>query len=102
MFIEICGLIKYFGLVWVFDGFDFMVCEGEVYGFFGFNGVGKFMILCILLGLVKVDGGSVWLLGGDFWIDVVDLYCYIVYVLGDVILWLLLIGGEIIDLLVCM
>lgn len=63
--IEIRGLTKHFGSVRALDGLDLTVREGEVHGFLGPNGAGKSTTLRILLGLVKADGGSVRLLGGD-------------------------------------
>ncbi len=97
--IEIRGLTKHFGSVRALDGLDLTVREGEVHGFLGPNGAGKSTTLRILLGLVKADGGSVRLLGGDPWTDAVDLHRHIAYVPGDVTLWPSLTGGETIDLL---
>ncbi|MEO8814896.1 MAG: ABC transporter ATP-binding protein, partial [Mycobacterium sp.] len=53
----------------------------------------------ILLGLAKADGGTARLLGGDPWVNAVDLHRQIAYVPGDVTLWPSLTGGETIDLL---
>lgn len=92
--IEIRGLTKHFGSVRALDGLDLTVREGEVHGFLGPNGAGKSTTLRILLGLVKADGGSVRLLGGDPWTDAVDLHRHIAYVPGDVTLWPSLTGGE--------
>lgn len=97
--IEIRGLTKHFRSVRALDGLDLTVREGEVHGFLGPNGAGKSTTLRILLGLVKADGGSVRLLGGDPWTDAVDLHRHIAYVPGDVTLWPSLTGGETIDLL---
>lgn len=72
---------------------------GEVHGFLGPNGAGKSTTLRVLLGLVKPDGGSARLLGGNPWADAVDLHRQIAYVPGDVTLWPSLTGGETIDLL---
>ena len=49
------------------DGLDLTVAEGEVHGFLGPNGAGKSTTIRILLGLVRADGGTVRLLGGDPW-----------------------------------
>lgn len=51
--IEVDGLIKDFGSFWVVDGVFFMVEVGEIFGLFGLNGVGKIIILWMLLGLLK-------------------------------------------------
>ena len=53
------------------DGLDLTVAEGEVHGFLGPNGAGKSTTIRILLGLVRADGGTVRLLGGDPWTDAV-------------------------------
>ncbi|EID10947.1 ABC transporter ATP-binding protein [Mycobacterium xenopi RIVM700367] len=73
--------------------------EGEVHGFLGPNGAGKSTTIRILLGVVKADGGTARLLGGDPWTDAVELHRQIAYVPGDVTLWPNLTGGETIDLL---
>lgn len=97
--IEIRGLEKHFGQVKALDGLDLTVHGGEVHGFLGPNGAGKSTTIRILLGLVRADGGTVRLLGGDPWTDAVELHREIAYVPGDVTLWPSLSGGEIIDLL---
>jgi len=97
--IEIHGLTKNFGSVRALDGLELTVREGEVHGFLGPNGAGKSTTIRILLGVVKADGGSARLLGGDPWTDAVELHRHIAYVPGDVTLWPNLTGGETIDLL---
>jgi ABC-2 type transport system ATP-binding protein len=97
--IDIQGLTKSFGRVRALDGLDLTVHPGEVHAFLGPNGAGKTTTLRILLGLLRGDGGTVRLLGGDPWDDAVALHGRIAYVPGDVVLWPMLTGGEIIDLL---
>ena len=97
--IEIHGLTKAFGKARALDGLELTVREGEVHGFLGPNGAGKSTTIRILLGVVKADGGTVRLLGGDPWADAVDLHRHLAYVPGDVTLWPNLTGGETIDLL---
>jgi ABC-2 type transport system ATP-binding protein len=97
--IEVHALIKNFGAVRALDGLDLTVAEGEVHGFLGPNGAGKSTTIRILLGLVRADGGTARLLGGDPWADAVPLHRDIAYVPGDVTLWPSLTGGETIDLL---
>ncbi len=97
--IEVQGLTKRFGRAQALDGLDLTVAEGEVHGFLGPNGAGKSTTIRILLGLVRADGGTVRLLGGDPWTDAVALHREIAYVPGDVTLWPALTGGETIDLL---
>lgn len=97
--IEIQDLRKAFGTARALDGLDLVVREGEVHGFLGPNGAGKSTTIRILLGVVRADGGSARLPGGDPWHDAVALHKQIAYVPGDVTLWPNLTGGETIDLL---
>lgn len=97
--IVIDGLVKDFGTVRALDGLAMTVQRGEIHGFLGPNGAGKTTTLRILLGLVRADGGTVRLLGGDPWADAVALHRQVAYVPGDVTLWPSLTGGETIDVL---
>ncbi|BDZ54387.1 ABC transporter ATP-binding protein [Agromyces marinus] len=92
-------LRKRFGSVAALDGLDLTVERGEVHGFLGPNGAGKSTTIRILLGLLRSDGGTAELLGGDPWADAVDLHRRLAYVPGDVELWPNLTGGQAIDLL---
>jgi len=93
------GLIKRFGPTHALDGLDLRVTTGEVHGFLGPNGAGKTTAIRVLLGLMRADGGTARLLGGDPWQDVATLHRRLAYVPGDVSLWPNLTGGEVIDLL---
>jgi ABC-2 type transport system ATP-binding protein len=97
--IDVVGLVKHFGRTAVLNELNLSVAQGEVHGFLGPNGAGKTTTLRILLGLLRSDGGSIRLLGGDPWRDAVDLHRRLAYVPGDVALWPTLTGGEVIDLL---
>jgi ABC-2 type transport system ATP-binding protein len=97
--IEVEGLTKSFGKFQALAGLDLHVTRGEVHGFLGPNGAGKSTAIRVLLGLLKADGGTVHLLGGDPWRDVVALHRRLAYVPGDVSLWPGMTGGEAIDLL---
>ncbi len=97
--IEVSGLHKKFGRTTALAGLDLQVEQGTVAGFLGPNGSGKSTTIRILLGLLKSDGGSATLLGGDPWRDAVDLHRRIAYVPGDVSLWPNLTGGQAIDIL---
>jgi len=97
--ISVSGLVKRFGSFTALDGLDLEVATGEVHGFLGPNGAGKSTTIRVLLGLLRADGGSVSLLGGDPWRDAVSLHRRLAYVPGDVTLWPNLSGGEAIDLL---
>ncbi len=97
--VEVHGLSKSFGTVRALDGLDLTVPAGTVVGFLGPNGAGKSTTIRVLLGLLRADGGSVRLLGGDPWADAVALHRRLAYVPGEVSLWPALTGGEVIDLL---
>lgn len=97
--IEVAGLTKSFGKFQALRGLDLSVARGEVHGFLGPNGAGKSTTIRVLLGLLRANSGTVRLLGGDPWRDVVELHRRLAYVPGDVSLWPGMTGGEAIDLL---
>jgi ABC-2 type transport system ATP-binding protein len=97
--ISVAGLTKSFGRTRALNGLDLSVRTGEVHGFLGPNGAGKTTTIRVLLGLMRGDGGSASLLGGDPWADATALHKRLAYVPGDVTLWPNLSGGEVIDLL---
>ncbi|WP_125611687.1 ABC transporter ATP-binding protein [Specibacter cremeus] len=97
--IEVTGLHKRFGQTTALDGLDLRVDQGTVAGFLGPNGSGKSTTIRILLGLLRSDGGTATLLGGDPWQDAVELHRRLAYVPGDVSLWPNLTGGQAIDIL---
>ena len=97
--IEARGLTKSYGRFQALTGLDLTVERGEVHGFLGPNGSGKSTTMRVLLGLLRGDGGTVRVLGGDPWHDVVELHRRLAYVPGEVSLWPGMSGGEAIDLL---
>ncbi|MBO0775828.1 MAG: ABC transporter ATP-binding protein [Actinobacteria bacterium] len=97
--IGVAGLRKNFGHTRALDGLDLTVTSGEVHGFLGPNGAGKTTTIRVLLGMLRPDGGTASLLGGDPWREATALHRRIAYVPGDVTLWPNLTGGEVIDLL---
>src|SRR3954464_1643642 len=97
--VEIHGLVKTFGRTRALDGLDLTVAPGDITGFLGPNGAGKSTTIRVLLGLLRADGGTVRLLGGDPWRDAVELHRRIAYVPGDVTLWPNLTGLQAIDFL---
>ncbi len=82
--IDVAGLRKSYGKVTALDGLDLNVASGEVHGFLGPNGAGKTTTIRILLGLLRSDGGSARLLGGDPWTEATTLHRRLAYVPGDV------------------
>ncbi|MBO2449398.1 ABC transporter ATP-binding protein [Actinomadura barringtoniae] len=97
--ISVRGLVKTFGRTRALDELDLTVTTGEVHGFLGPNGAGKSTTIRVLLGLLRADGGTAELLGGDPWRQATELHKRLAYVPGDVTLWPNLTGGEVIDLL---
>ena len=97
--IDIKGLTKSFGSAHALNGLDLAVTTGTVAGFLGPNGAGKSTTIRILLGLLRADGGTTRLLGGDPWRNGVELHKRLAYVPGDVTLWPNLTGGQAIDIL---
>lgn len=97
--VEIRGLSKSFGHTKALDGLNLTVSPGDVTGFLGPNGAGKSTTIRVLLGLLRADGGTVRLLGGEPWRDAVALHRRIAYVPGDVTLWPNLTGMQAIDFL---
>lgn len=97
--IETRNLVKRFGHTVALDGLTMTVRTGQVHGFLGPNGSGKTTTIRVLLGLLRTDGGTARLLGGDPWAQAPALHRRLAYVPGDVSLWPNLTGGEAIDLL---
>jgi ABC-2 type transport system ATP-binding protein len=97
--ITVSGLRKSYGKTVALDGLDLAVAQGEVHGFLGPNGSGKTTTIRVLLGLLRADGGTARLLGGDPWSEATALHRRLAYVPGDVSLWPNFSGGEVIDLL---
>ena len=99
MVIDIQHLTKHFGSFKALDDLTLTVNKGEVLGFLGPNGAGKSTAIRVMLGLLRIDHGTVSLLGGDPWKESAKLHKRLAYVPGDVSLWPDLSGGEAIDLL---
>jgi len=57
------GLRKTFGEQTVLNGIDFTVAEGETVAVLGRSGTGKSVLLKLLVGLQKPDGGSIQVCG---------------------------------------
>lgn len=81
------GLVKRFGRRRALDGLRLEVRAGEIHGFLGPNGSGKTTTLRALMGLLRLDGGTVRVLGRDPWPDAAAIHRRVAYVPGDVALW---------------
>lgn len=97
--IEVADLTKTFGRTHALDHLTMTVRTGTVHGFLGPNGAGKSTTIRTLLGLLRPDGGTARLLGGDPWRDAAELHRRLSYIPGDVSLWPQLSGGECVDVL---
>jgi len=63
--IRVQGLSKRFGDIQAVDQLDFLVNEGEIFGFLGPNGAGKTTTIRILVGLLRPDSGTALVNGYD-------------------------------------
>ena len=63
--IEATGLVKRFGDTSALDGLDLHVGPARIHGLVGPNGAGKTTLLRALFGLIRIDGGSIRLLGEE-------------------------------------
>lgn len=61
--LRITGLRKRFGDKEVLKGLDLTVPEGSIFGFIGVNGAGKTTAMKTVLGLLKADGGEIYVNG---------------------------------------
>lgn len=67
--LSVRGLWKQFGDKVAVAGIDLDVPRGSFYGIVGPNGAGKTTALSMATGLLRPDGGEVWVDGRDFWAD---------------------------------
>jgi phospholipid/cholesterol/gamma-HCH transport system ATP-binding protein len=63
--VEIRGVAKAFGETVVYDGLDLDLCAGETLTVLGPSGVGKSVLLKLIVGLLPADGGSIRVAGVD-------------------------------------
>ena len=63
--LKIEKLTKKYGKTYALNGLDMEVKKGDIYGFVGPNGAGKTTTLRIISGLLKSDGGDLWLDGSS-------------------------------------
>jgi ABC-2 type transport system ATP-binding protein len=63
--LEARGVVRRFGAVTALDGLSFAVGRGELFGLVGPDGAGKTTAIRALAGLIRLDGGSVSVLGRD-------------------------------------
>ncbi len=63
--IAIAGVRKAYGPTVALKGIDFTIRQGEFFGLLGPNGAGKSTLINIIAGLVRMDAGSIGVLGHD-------------------------------------
>jgi ABC-2 type transport system ATP-binding protein len=71
--ISLAQLTKRFGNVEALRGVDFVVEQGQIYGFLGPNGAGKTTTIGVLTGFIKADAGAAQVLGHDAWRSSVEI-----------------------------
>lgn len=94
-FLEIFGVFKLYGegVNWidVLDDINLKVDEGEFIVIVGFFGIGKIMLIFLLVGLIELDVGGIIFKGKE--IDGLSLDCGVVFQFYLLMLWLLVIGN---------
>ncbi|MDI6745989.1 MAG: ABC transporter ATP-binding protein [Rhodocyclaceae bacterium] len=63
--IRISSVTKRFGATLALAGIDLEIAQGEFFGLLGPNGAGKTTLISALAGLVRVDSGSLQVMGHD-------------------------------------
>ena len=61
--VNVNSIAKSYGPVQVIHNCSFQIYEGEVYGLLGINGAGKTTLMKMILGLQRIDSGSIYVLG---------------------------------------
>jgi ABC-2 type transport system ATP-binding protein len=92
-------LRKRYGAREVLHGIDLRVPTGSLYGFLGPNGAGKTTTIRVLLGLLRVSGGTALVAGRNAWRDGAKLRAEVGYLPGDVRLYDHLTGRATLDFL---
>lgn len=64
-FIRFAGVQKSFGPKVIYRGLDLTIRKGEVFTVLGGSGVGKSVMLKMLIGLLKADEGQIYFAGND-------------------------------------
>ena len=78
--VEAKGLRRNYGDVHALDGFDLSVGKGRIVGLIGPNGSGKTTALQALLGLNRLDGGSIDVLGHNPWSARAQMMRHVAYI----------------------
>lgn len=87
------NLFKYYYYFKVVDDLLFDIVLGNIVGFFGLNGVGKFIIMKMLIGFLLFMLGDIVIQNKCYVLDVKVIQCNIgylfegVFVYGDMMVW---------------
>ncbi|MDE7332802.1 MAG: ATP-binding cassette domain-containing protein [Lachnospiraceae bacterium] len=63
--VEVRSVCKSYGSSQVINNCSFEIRSGEIYGLLGVNGAGKTTLMKMILGLQRLDGGSIYVLGKE-------------------------------------
>ena len=63
--LQVNAVKKHYGPVRVLRQCSLEIQAGEIYGLLGINGAGKTSLMKLVLGLQKLDGGSIFVLGRE-------------------------------------
>ncbi|HEV2261995.1 MAG TPA: ABC transporter ATP-binding protein [Candidatus Rubrimentiphilum sp.] len=63
--LEISNIVKRYGDFTAVDGISLTVCAGDFFGFLGPNGAGKTTTINAIVGLARLNGGSIKVFGYD-------------------------------------
>lgn len=63
--VEVKSVEKSYGATSVINHCSFKIYEGEIYGLLGVNGAGKTTLMKMILGLQRIDNGSILVLGKE-------------------------------------
>lgn len=63
--VDVDSVEKSYGSAQVISDCSFKIYEGEIYGLLGVNGAGKTTLMKMILGLQRIDRGSIYVLGKD-------------------------------------
>jgi len=95
--VAVRGLTKRFDHKVAVAGVDLDVPRGCFYGLVGPNGAGKTTTIRMMTGLMRPDGGQVWVEGRDVWFDPVDVKARIGVLPDESRLFDRLTGAELLD-----
>ncbi len=91
------GLVKRFDAKVAVAGVDLDVPPGCFYGLVGPNGAGKTTMIRMMTGLMRPDGGGVWVEARDVWSDPVEVKAHIGVLPDEFRLYDRLTGAELLD-----